>query len=498
MRLWTFALAALLTLAVPTAAQASTIRTDTTKVSQTPPSGPGHASASTTDTANCRGQTANVSMCRLGNRQVEITADSQDDFVRATNGGGQPIIFHGGGGSDRIFPDGGTRIIAFGDSGNDDLQGNAGIDTLDGGAGDDKLAPFGSFDTVIGGPGFDTVQMQGGGVIVTLDDVHNDGPPGARDQDIRSDVERVLGWTGDDELAGNALPNTLEGGEGADTLNGLGGSDTLLGGIGADTIQARDGVADNVSCGPGADRAIVDPADSVAADCETVEYADSDGDGVDARRDCDDANPAVHPGATDVPGNGVDEDCSGQDTPVDPPPPPNNDTGGTNTTIISGVIDADHDGVSPPLDCDDANAARRPGVADAPGDGIDQDCSGADAALANLQARVTHRWDLAATWSRVVELTVRDAPSGAKVTVRCTGRGCAFRTREVNVNGGRAALANLFKRRKLNKGAVVDVTVSAPGFVGKVVRFTVRGKKKLPRQQQLCQPPTARSPQRCG
>ncbi len=43
---------------------------------------------------------------------------------------------------------------------------------------------------------------------------------------------------------------------------------------------------------------------------------DADGDGVSrlfGGGDCDDANAAVHPGAEDVPGNGVDEDCSGAD-----------------------------------------------------------------------------------------------------------------------------------------------------------------------------------------
>jgi arylsulfatase A-like enzyme len=52
---------------------------------------------------------------------------------------------------------------------------------------------------------------------------------------------------------------------------------------------------------------------------------DRDGDGY-ARLfgggDCDDRAAARSPGATEVPGNGVDEDCSGEDAPAPPPPPP--------------------------------------------------------------------------------------------------------------------------------------------------------------------------------
>lgn len=42
---------------------------------------------------------------------------------------------------------------------------------------------------------------------------------------------------------------------------------------------------------------------------------DQDGDGYPSTVDCSDVNNTVHPGAPEIPGNGIDDDCTGGDQP---------------------------------------------------------------------------------------------------------------------------------------------------------------------------------------
>ncbi len=81
---------------------------------------------------------------------------------------------------------------------------------------------------------------------------------------------------------------------------------------------------------------------------------DGDGDGyTEVMGDCDDSDAAIHPGATEVWYDGIDQDCDG-----------------------SSDNDADFDGYEDGVDCDDNNAAVNPGAEEVWYDGVDQDCSG--------------------------------------------------------------------------------------------------------------------------
>lgn len=98
------------------------------------------------------------------------------------------------------------------------------------------------------------------------------------------------------------------------------------------------------------------PNDGIDQDCSGADAIDFDEDGFADDVDCDDNNPDINPDEIEIPYDGIDQDCSGAD-----------------------LTDVDEDGFSPEDgDCDDNNADINPDETEIPYDGIDQDCSGAD------------------------------------------------------------------------------------------------------------------------
>jgi Ca2+-binding RTX toxin-like protein len=144
---------------------------------------------------------------------VKVAGQDGNDTIAATGGFTLPVILSGG-------------------NGDDSLVGGRGNDRLDGGPGNDRLAGDQGADDLFGGDGVDTADYSAysAAVNVSLDDVANDGA--AEGDNVHSNVENVVGGSGNDTLTGSSAANYLQGAGGTDTIYGLGGDDTLDGGVG--------------------------------------------------------------------------------------------------------------------------------------------------------------------------------------------------------------------------------------------------------------------------
>jgi hypothetical protein len=347
--------------------------------------------------------------------------------------GAMTIEVHAGGGGDNI--DGGVNgDKLFGDEGDDSMDANQGNDVVDGGPGSDSLVDGlgddgvnggpgdDSFnagtgrDDVVGGPGRDSVYYDDrtGGVTVTLDDRADDGEAGEGDN-VHSDFEDAHGGSGPDRLVGTDGGNDLIGNDGDDSLTGLGSEDRLDAGPGNDFVDSRDGGFDSVDCGPGFDTVVADQDDSLTG-CESVSVPDADSDGFVPPADCDNTDPTRHPGAFEILGDGIDQDCDG----IDAPRP-----------RLVNPVSSDYDQV------------KRPKAI------------------------------------RLTVLKIKSMHPGDKVTIRCKGRGCPYKKRTKTGRAGQRTLNLLapFKRRNLRPGVRIEIRITRPQWVGKYTLLRVIGRK---------------------
>jgi hypothetical protein len=272
--------------------------------------------------------------------------------------------------------------------------------------------------------------------------------------------------------AGITIPVDFDGGDGNDGLFGGGGVDFFRGGAGNDNIVSRDGRAEPVDCEDGSDTAISDDADARSS-CEEVE-GDADSDGVRAPVDCNDANPAIRPGVTDVPDNGVDEDCSG---------------------IDAINADRDGDGVPRPQDCDDTTAAIRPGIREVRGDDIDQNCDTRIPPFPPLSGSVSGTWTSAGDRTRNLKLIAKDFPKGTVIRLRCRrSPSCPGKTttRRVQRKGAVVNLHASLARRTFAAGARIELRITRTQRVGRVLQYRI-ATPGAPDVAFLCAPPGVRA-----
>jgi hypothetical protein len=277
----------------------------------------------------------------------------------------------------------------------------------------------------------------------------------------------VAGGDGNDILRGGDASDFLSGGPGNDDLNGLGGVDDYFGGDDNDTIQALDGNAERISCGLGSDSVRNDFAD-VLTDCEVG--IDGDGDGFSSGVDCDDANPAIFPGAREILSNGIDENCNGLADDVN--------------------LDVDGDGFPRPVDCNDSDPKIRPNAVEIRGNNVDENCDRIASPWLRLPAVVSNRWAVGPNFTLLRALILHNLPRGAKITFSCDGRSCPFRkTKRQTVNSTKPiTLSRGLTGKRLRAGTKFTLAITASQTIGRTYTYTIRN-GALPSDETRCKAP---------
>lgn len=114
---------------------------------------------------------------------------------------------------------------------------------------------------------------------------------------------------------------------------------------------------------------------------------DADQDGfTSAQGDCNDHDADIHPRASELAGDNVDQNCDHQESCFG-----DADNDGARTTSVVNSVDVDcfdawEGVVHDPIDCNDANAAVSPMAVEVVGDGVDENCDNAETCYADADA----------------------------------------------------------------------------------------------------------------
>jgi hypothetical protein len=162
---------------------------------------------------------------------------------------------------------------------------------------------------------------------------------------------------------------------------------------------------------------------------------DADHDGVAAPLDCNDNDPKIRPGAKDVPGDKIDQDCNGRDAPF---------------PLLRRTIEA--------------FSATYP----------------------------------LGRYTTFTSMTVKPVRPGDRLKLTCKGPGCEMskKTIKVRKKARKLSLLRHLKGAKLRKGAVVQLRITHAGTIGRVGKWQIRA-PKTPKSTRTCLRPGAKKPSRC-
>lgn len=204
-------------------------------------------------------------ICGLGGKDT-INGQGGNDTI---DGGAGNDILIGGAGNDALDGGAGNDTVN-GEQGNDVLTGDAGNDSLSGGAGNDTLQGETGADLFEGGAGKDTVTYteKTADLSIDIDSKADDGISGEKDN-IKNDVEDIIGGSGNDNITGSSSANTISGGSGSDTISSGSGNDTIEGEAGDDTLNGGAGVDVSIG-GAGQNTCAVEASESRDYSCQLL------------------------------------------------------------------------------------------------------------------------------------------------------------------------------------------------------------------------------------